>query len=107
MRLNSWNCRGNTSHGRTLLVTPHPLLAFPESLPAPLRAQGSAMASVTPSPGPSTLSAPALEACCVRVGTGGYFHRLAQHEQPEPDVAYQAQDQKHRSDVPPEYQTQN
>lgn len=30
--------RDNTSHGAKLPVTPHDLVAFPESLPAPLRA---------------------------------------------------------------------
>jgi hypothetical protein len=33
------------------------------------------------------------------------FCRLEQHEQPEPDVTYQ--DQRHRSDVPSEYQAQD
>ena len=65
-----------------------------------------AMASVTPSPGPSTLSAQLWKRVAFALEQE-LLLRLAQHEQPEPDVAYQPQDQKHRSDVPPEYQTQN
>ena len=44
--------RGNTSHGTKLPVTPHHLVALPES-PQPPGVHGSAMAPVTPSPGPS------------------------------------------------------
>jgi len=42
--------------------------------------------------------------CCARLGTEGLvlFHRLEQHEQPNPDVAYQPQHQGHRSELPPE-----
>src|SRR4029453_17680671 len=54
------NCRGNTSHGTKLPAAPHDLWRFLKA-PAPLRAQGSAMAPVTPSPGPFSLSAPALQ----------------------------------------------
>ena len=44
--------RGNTSHGTKLPVTPHHFVALPES-PQPPGVHGSAMAPVTPSPGPS------------------------------------------------------